>query len=213
MMLWLSIRFIAKYATLRKSYGYGLRPLMVTAIVYSIFFCFWEPEILEFWIFQTVLFWVMLLGTLMHGRGHFPFRMKPAAGVVFMAVCLFLINFLGSIRYLLNLENDLYYVKTEPVKNAVQPGDAVLLQDGWILKDFLKYYTRADVLEVPQSDTARMRVDNFINTHLQKNAKLYIYPEGRAGHDNTEYIDSVLAANTGRWRVFHAENPKVYIIE
>jgi hypothetical protein len=68
-------------------------------------------------------------------------------------------------------------------------------------------------LEVPQSDTARMRVDNFINTHLQKNAKLYIYPEGRAGHDNTEYIDSVLAANTGRWRVFHAENPKVYIIE
>jgi len=38
MMLWLSIRFIAKYATLRKSYGYGLRPLMVTAIVYSIFF-------------------------------------------------------------------------------------------------------------------------------------------------------------------------------
>lgn len=213
MMIWLFIKFLVKYSSLRKTHGYEMRPLLVTGIVYSIFFCFWEPEILEFWIFQTVLFWIVLLGTLMNSRGNFPFRLKPATGVVFMAVCLFVINFFGSMRYLLNLQNDQYYIKTEPVKNSIQPGDALLLQDGWILRDFLQYYTRADVQEVPYSDTARQRVDGFLNGHLQKGAKLYIYPEGRPGHDDTRYIDSVLTANSGRWKLFHAENPKIIVME
>jgi hypothetical protein len=213
MMIWLFIRFWMKYKTIRESHGYEISPLMVTGIVYSIFFSFWEPEILEFWIFQTVLFWLILLGTLMHRRETFPFRMKPAAGVVFIAVCLFIINFFGSIRYILDLENDLYYVKTLPVKNAIKPHEAVLLQDRWILKDFLEYYTKAPVMEVPYEDTARIRVDNFISGHLQKGAKLYIYPEGRPGHNDTRYIDSLLAAYPGRGRVFHADHPKIIVIE
>jgi hypothetical protein len=89
----------------------------------------------------------------------------------------------------------------------------VLLQDRWILKDFLEYYTKAPVMEVPYEDTARIRVDNFISGHLQKGAKLYIYPEGRPGHNDTRYIDSLLAAYPGRGRVFHADHPKIIVIE
>jgi hypothetical protein len=213
MMIWLFARFLVKLKSTRQTYGYEIAPLMVTGIVYSIFFCFWEPEILEFWIFQTVIFWIVLLGTLMHNRENFLFRLKPAAGTVFMAACLFIINYFGSIRYLSNLENDLYYVKTAPVKTVIQPGEAVLLQDGWILKDFLQYYTKAGVMEIPYADTSRLRVDNFISGHLQKGAKLYIYPEGRPGYNDTRYIDSLLAANPGRHRIFHAGHPKIIVIE
>lgn len=212
-MIWMTVRFVAKYKTIRQSKGLENAPLILTGIVYSIFFCFWEPEILEFWIFQTVLFWLVLLGSLMNSRENFPFRLKPATGVVFIAACLLIINYFGSIRYLRNLENDLYYVKTLPVKNAIKPQEAVLLQDGWILKDFLEYYTDVEVMDVPWADTARARVDNFIAAHLQKRAKLYIYPEGRQGHNDTRYIDSLLAANPGRYRVFHAEHPKIIVIE
>lgn len=213
MMLWLTIRFFRKYKTIHKSWGIEISPLMVTAIVYSIFFCFWEPEILEFWIFQTVLFWLILLGTLAHQREHFPFSLKPVTGVAFMGICLFAVNFFGSLRYLLNLENDLYYVKTAPVKTVITPNDGVLLQDAWILKDFLEYYTPAEVREIPRADSQRAIVDNHIAHHLQKGAKLYIYPEGRPGKTDTHYIDSVLAANPGRHRIFHAANPKIIVIE
>lgn len=212
MMLWLIIRFFRKYKTIKQSRGIEIMPLMLTAIVYSIFFCFWEPEILEFWIFQAVLFWLILLGTLAQ-REHFPFRLKPATGVAFMAICLFAVNFFGSVRYLLHLENDLYYVKTEPVKNTITANDGVLLQDAWILKDFLEYYTPAQVREIPQVDSQRVAVDDHVSHHLQKGAKLYIYPEGRPGKTNTRYIDSVLAANPGRHRVFHDANPKIIVIE
>jgi hypothetical protein len=213
MMLWLTIRFFRKFKTIRKSYGVEIAPLMLTAIVYSIFFCFWEPEILEFWIFQTALYWLILLGTLAHGREHFPFKLKPATGVAFMALCLFVVNFFGSIRYIQDLDNDLYYVKTEPVKNLATKNDGVLLQDGWILKDFLEYYTPADVREIPQADSSRAGIDNYVNACLQKHAKLYIYPEGRPGKNDTRYIDSVLTANPGRHRIFHDTNPRIIVME
>jgi hypothetical protein len=213
MMIWLVVRFFRKYKSVRKTWLIETRPLLITGIVYSIFFCFWEPEILEFWILQTVLFWLVLLGTLSHNRENFPLRMKPVVAVSMIAGFLFIINFFGSVRYLMNLENDLYYMKTLPVKNAIGPHDGVLLQDGWILKDFLEYYTNAEVKAVPRVDSARALVDNFISDHLKKGAKLYIYPEARHGYDDRHYVDSLLAANPGRIRIFQANHPKIIVIE
>lgn len=213
MMIWLVVRFFKKYKTIKSQFGYEIKPLVVTGIVYTLFFCFWEPEILEFWIFQTVLFWLILLGTLAHNRENFPFRLKPATGVAFAAICLFTINYLGSMRYMLHIENDLYYAKTVPVKAAVTPNDGILLQDGWILKDFLEYYTKARVTEVPQADSQRVQTDNYVVHHLQKGAKLYIYPEGRPGHNNRRYIDSLLTAYPGRHRVFHPADPRIIVLE
>lgn len=212
-MIWLVIRFFRKYKTIRREWLYETRPLLITGIIYSIFFCFWEPEILEFWIFQTVLFWLVLLGTLLHSRDNLPFRLKPMAAAAVFAGLLFCINYFGSVRYLLNVENDLYYQKTAPIKNVITPNDGVLLQDAWILKDFLEYYTNTEVKAVPRVDSQRVAVDNYITHHLQSGKKLYIYPEARHGYDDRHYIDSVLAANPGRLRIFRANNPKIIVIE
>lgn len=212
-MLLMITRFFRSFKSIRNTWAVEISPLIVTGVVYSIFFCFWEPEILEFWIFQTVLFWLVLLGTLTQKGSYLVLRLKPATGVAFISICLFAINYFGSVRYLTKLDNDLYYVKTEPVKDVVTGNDAVLLQDAWILKDFLEYYTPAEVREIPQSDTARISVDNYITTHLQKGAKLYIYPEGRPGRDDTRYIDSLLATWPGRHRIFNAANPTIIIVE
>ncbi len=212
-MFWLAIRFVRKYGTIRKQYSFQMRPLLVTGLVYSFFFFFWEPEILEFWIFQTVVFWILLFGTLAHDRSHFPFRMKPAITMGIIAVCLFVINYFGSVRYLLNLENDLYYTKIQPVKDKLTERDAVLLQDKWILKDFVEYYTPARVWEVPTIDTQRVRVDDQVQRQLQSGGKLYIYPEGRTGHDDKRYIYSLLQAYPSRHRTFRDAHPRIIVLE
>ncbi len=69
-MLWLVVRFARYYKTISSKLGNVVTPLMIVGIVYSVFFCFWMPEILEFWIFQTILLWLLLLGTLQYaGQG------------------------------------------------------------------------------------------------------------------------------------------------
>lgn len=212
-MFWLAIRFVRKYGSIRKQYSFQMRPLLVTGLVYSFFFFFWEPEILEFWIFQTVVFWILLFGTLAHDQSHFPFRMKPAVAIGSIAALLFVINFFGSVRYLLHLENDLYYTKVEPIKDVATPKDAVLVQDFWILKDFVEYYTPVKVWEVPKVDTQRVRVDSEIRQFLQSGGKLYIYPEGRPGYGNKTYIDSLLQAYPSRHQEFHTDHPRIVVLQ
>src|SRR5690606_10899131 len=62
-MLWLTIRFILYFRKIRSKQK-AVDPLLLTLLIYSLFFCFWMPEILEFWILQMVLLWILLIGTL-----------------------------------------------------------------------------------------------------------------------------------------------------
>ncbi len=212
-MLLLVIRFIRRFKSLRRQYGLIIIPIILTGTVYSIFFCAWMPEILEFWIFQTVLFWLLLLGTL--PVTGFPFRLKPLTGTICLSLSLLVVNYFGSVRWLQHLDNDWYYTKVVPVQKIVSDKDVILLQQGWILKDFLNYFTKADVQEVPFADSLRPAVDKAIHDGLARGGKLYIYPgpNNMINSPDTYYIDSLLKDFGSRIQVFHKEDPLILVVE
>lgn len=213
LMIVLTIRFIRRFRQVKQQQASLIMPVMVTFVVYSLFFCLWEPEILEFWIFQTLLFWLLTLGAAASDARPL-LRLQRLQWMLLIAGCLLVVNYFGSVRYLLRLENDLYYVRTLPLKEEAKATDAVLLQDGWILKDFLDYYTPATIWQAPVSRAERAAMDSSITAHLQQGGRLFIYPESRNGsrEEDTRYIDSLVRTHGGSVRLFHQENPKVLVI-
>jgi hypothetical protein len=218
-MLWLTVRFIRYYKTICREAGNVVVPLMIAGFTYSVFFCFWMPEILEFWIFQTILVWLLLLGTFRYGGKGIPAfsgwgPVKPVAVIAAISIMLFTINFFGSIRWILNIENDLYYIKIKQVKEDVRDKDMILLQDGWQLKDFLTYFTKAKTYEAPATDSLKPVVGQAINDCLGNGGKVYIYTE--ATHYQAQgsvYIDSLLRVYQPRTKVYPESSAKILVIE
>jgi hypothetical protein len=210
LMMLMLINFIRKFKSIKASLGNVIIPLLVSWIVYSIFFCVWVPENLEFWLLQAVWLWLMLIGST--SVAGFPLRFKPAAGIAILSLTLFVVNFFGSIRWILDLDNDLYYEKIEPIKDTATSKDVILLQDGWITKDFLLYYTQSQVEAV---DTGGHRVDNSITHCLTNGGRVFIYTEDRTMKRPTHetYIDSLLTVFNSRKSVFRKSNPEIYVIQ
>lgn len=213
LLLLLLIRFIRKYRSIRQQWPAVINPLLIAGAVYTAFFCFWMPEILEFWIFQMVLVWVLLIGTL--PVTGFPFRLKPVLGLGFISISLLVVNYFGSMRWMQNLENDWYYTKVKPVQPVATPNDLILVQQGWIFKDFLDYFTKAPSVEVPWTDSVRISVDRAINQTLQHGGKLYIYPEANNVNEmpDTRYIDSILTVHGARTKVLQPAEPRILIVQ
>lgn len=212
MMLIMIIRFIRKYKSIKAKWPAVVPALVFCGAVYSAFFCVWMPEILEFWIFQTILLWFLLLGTL--SVTGFPFKLKNTAVGVVLSITLLTVNYFGSIRWLRDLEHDWYYLKVKPVEKMVKENDVILLQQGWILKDFLEYFTKTEVQEVPWTPELRVGVDSVINSHLNKGGRLIIYPEINSMTEKpaTPYIDSLLQKYQGSRTQYRASDPEIVII-
>jgi len=172
--------FISSVARLFKNYKAVIRhsanivaPMMLTIVVYSVFFCFWMPEILEFWILQMVLVWMLLIGTAPLIR--LPFNVPLRAGLVAVALTVFSINFFGSLRWLQDINNDWYYRETCKIRNDVGANDLVVVDNEWILKDFIRYYTQARVLATDEPGYSRTKEDVLIKQFLFKKGRVYIY--------------------------------------
>ncbi|MDF2187512.1 hypothetical protein [Paraflavitalea sp. CAU 1676] len=219
LMIWLVIRFARRYKTIHATMGHVVTPLMMAGIIYSVFFTFWMPEILEFWIFQVVLVWLLLIGTLRYGGQGVPAfagwgAVKPAAIVASMGIMLFIINFFGSIHWLMELENDQYYTKIRTVKEEVRDKDMILLQDGWQLRDFFKYFINKTAHEAPAADSLRQITDKAVSATLQQGGRIYIFTE--ASHyqpHGTVYIDSLLKAFEPRTKVYPEGTARIVVIE
>ncbi len=140
--------------------------------------------------------------------------MRPVVIVAAISIMLFTINFFGSMRWLLSLENDQYYAKIEQVKATVREKDMVLLQDAWQLKDFLNYFTKNQVYEAPATDSLKPAVNKAITDCLINGGKLYIYTE--ATHyqpQGTIYIDSLLNVYGARKKVFPDPTATIIVVE
>lgn len=99
--------------------------------------------------------------------------------------------------------------------NTVTPNDLVLLQDAWILKDFINYYGKAKVMPVPWKDSLVPITNNAIMQTLENKGKVYVYPEANNMKiaANTRYIDSVLQVFSSRKTIYHKGDPLIIVIE
>lgn len=208
-----NIRFFKSIPTIKTNRHPIIGPLLITTIVYSIFFCFWMPEILEFWIFQTICIWIILFGTA-YVNGLF----KKNYNIYFVfitAALLFAINWWGSLKYMQQLDNDLYYVRTQKLMNHLDEKTIAIFQDGWLQKDFIEYFSKAQIVVAPQPDEDFQELNKRIETALQNDFKVLIFPEKNNYGlvQSTQYIDSLLLQNQSRWIIIQNENPKVLLLK
>ncbi len=79
------------------------------------------------------------------------FNIPLRAGVLIIAVSIFTINYIGSMRWLQNINNDWYYVETQ-AKTIASKNDLVIVEDAWILKYYLRYYTQVYAFSSDEKD-------------------------------------------------------------
>jgi hypothetical protein len=177
LFIFLLYRFIKKYRSIVNDSGRVVTPMALTILIYSVFFCFWMPEILEFWILQMVLVWMLLIG--MTPLTRFPFKIPTRNGLVILVVVMFAVNFFGSIRWLQDIDNDWYYHEVGKIKDQVGPNDLVVVDNEWILKDFVRYFTKAKVLATDEGNYNKDIEEKMIKQALARKGKVFIYRDRR----------------------------------
>ncbi|HRE52120.1 MAG TPA: hypothetical protein PK339_11905 [Flavitalea sp.] len=212
LLLLMIIRFIRKYKAISDKHARIVQPLLLCIATYSLFFCFWMPEILEFWILQMGLTWLLLIGTT--PLTGFPLRIPVTRGLILAGLIVFSVNFFGSIRWLQHIENDWYYAQAQKIGGAAERGDMILTEDGWIIKDFLRYFTPALVLSPDDPGYSAGEADRAIAAALASNRKVFVY---RRPNPNDRfiggYIDGLLMREAGRKKTVSEKEPEVYVLQ
>jgi hypothetical protein len=194
-MLVLLIRIILNWKKLYSGYQYFIWPLLSFLVIYSLFFCFWIPENLEFWIPQTAILWILLIG--LNSKLTAPgFRLNYKFYLLLLSLIL-TVNYVGSIYWMKDINNDIAYVKTKKVDETATARDIIILQDPWIIGDFLEYYTKAPVIKVPTEEKKIDDLNQVVNRTLSDGGKVYLFLEGVSlnSSNNRTYIDSLISAN------------------
>lgn len=133
MMIYLIVQFIIN---IRRRFSLVQGILVSSLLIYSLFFIFWMPENLEFWIFQSVIIWMLILGNPSFFSRKFSIIIP--AGI---AASLFVINYFGSIELLGKKDSDLYYSRVNTVSKIIEQGDIIILEEPWILDGYVDYFT------------------------------------------------------------------------
>lgn len=194
-VLTIALKFVAaisKMATQEKI----ILPLFATLIVYSAFFCFWMPEILDFWILQMVLIWLLLIGMLPLTR--FPFRIHNFHGTLILAIMLFVINYFGSIRWLRSFTNDWYYQEIHKIE--AREADLIIIRDKWMLKDYARYFTTAHVIAADEPHYSPQKEASWMRQVLSAGGRVFV-------HDLSETAvasGAGPASGAGEWKVIQS---------
>lgn len=174
-MIILAGRFVIHVRNMKLHY-HVINPLLITLGVYAVFFCFWMPEILEFWILQMVIVWLLLIGMLPAYR--FPFNIVPLKGIFILSLCLFLVNFFGSMRWLKNSNSDWYYVEVKKLDPDLISADVVIVEDQWILKDYVRYFSKAKVIATDEPGFNSEEARRMVKEAVAGNHKVFVYNKG-----------------------------------
>ena len=167
-------------------------PFLLFLLIYSVFFFFWMPENLEFWIPQTVVIWILIGGL----NKYWSPTPKSKYWLALIGSLLFVINYWGSVKWLLNIENDIFYAKTKKVCSDASPSDILLLEDNWITDGYLKRCCQAKIYLVPTRNDSleRKTLDAAINKCIGSQNKIFIFQEKTFMHgiNDETYVDSLI---------------------
>ena len=215
LMLILLTRIIAHAKTLYQYHRRKAIPLLMFLVIYSCFFFFWMPENLEFWIPQCGVLWIFLIGM---NKQLGPLKLFKKNYILYISICamLFIINYVGSIHWMKDITNDSVYVKIHKVAQMATEKDIIVLQDPWLLEDFLEQYTKSLIVKVPDEQQQIDDLDKKINQSLNNGGKIFLYTEGTSlmhSSKNHSYVDSLLRANPGKITDINNELTPVKVIE
>ena len=202
----LLIKFISRFKSINKQYFYIIVPLILYIVVYSVYFLFWMPEILEFWIGQSIAFWLLLIGTYEPVNRRFNLLLSS------MLVLIVAVNYGGSIRPMQNINNDIGYVRVQKVREMATSSDLVVVQDPWLLKEFLEYYTPATIVTSPTDQPQNDSLQTEIRNRLQQGHKIFVFPDPKTAGNN-DFTHTLINEYNGRSTVIQKDPAEVYMIK
>lgn len=208
------LRVLFHLRSLYRQHRRILVPPALFLVIYSTFFFFWMPENLEFWIPTSVVFWIFVLG-LNYQLPHFPLFRKNYLLYGSLAALLLIVNYWGSIHWMKDIDNDSVYIKIRKVKALATQKDLIILQDPWLLDDFLQHFTPSAITEIPVEPAAVQALNKKVDSTLMAGGKIYLFAEKgslKHGSKNINYADSLLRANPGRVTDLHNELTTVEVI-
>jgi hypothetical protein len=213
LFVYLNVQLVKNFKKINIARREVIYPFLIATVCYSIFFCFWMPEILEFWIFQTITIWIILLGSA-HLYGFFKKKIHTYL-VYALVITLFSINWWGSMKYMRDLNNDLYYVQVKQLDRHLTENTLAVFQDGWILKDFIDYFTPADIIVSPQDSVSHITVDAAIQQAISTGKQLLVFPEKNNYGlvQSTHYLDSLLLQYQSQWTIINEAKPRVLLLK
>ncbi|HYF33173.1 MAG TPA: hypothetical protein VD993_18740 [Chitinophagaceae bacterium] len=209
LMFMLLFHFIGRFREKMRSWKHVIIPLLLYMVIYSAYFFFWMPEILEFWLGQCIICWLLLIGTYRPvGK-----RLNIIAGTI--AVLLMVINYTGSIKPMRDISNDIGYARIEKVKAAATENDLVIIQDPWLLKEFLEYYTKAHVEVIPKESGQQAALFIKIKHALAAGHRVYVFPANEAGRfpESNNFIPALREEYGVRMSVMQQDISVVYVIK
>jgi hypothetical protein len=208
------LRVVFHLRSLYRQHRRLLVPPALFLVIYSAFFFFWMPENLEFWIPQSVVFWILVLG-LNKQLPPFPLFRRNYFLYGTLAALLFFVNYWGSIHWMKDINNDSVYVKIRKVKDMATNKDLIILEDPWLLDEFLQHFTPSTVSPVPDDPAAVQALDKKVDSTLKTGGRIYVFAEkGSLKHSskNIHYADSLLNATPGHVTDLHNDLTTVRVI-
>ncbi len=203
--------------------------LILWLLIYSCFFFLWDPSNLEFWIPQSICFWLLFIGLITQVRdkeNHRTKRIYFQLGII--SLFLITINYFGSIHWLREEGNDLYFLKVQPLKELSRANDLIIIGHEWIMEDYARRVTQANVLSLTTELTNAKRTDIFlrriqdqISRTLHTHNKIYVMDDAveleretiRASGEGITSIQQVWDVYKSRWKELSFTDSKIYVIE
>ncbi len=216
--------------TIRRKWRNMLGSLICWFLVYSIFFFFWDPSNLEFWIPQSLIIWLIFLSIMNPSedkKGIYGNLFK--LGLVFIAVSLFIVNYLGSIRWLADFRNDYYYMKTTAVSDFASKSDLTVIAESWILRGYIERFTSADVIAITdiylkeQRDKQRTidYMRNAIDKTISNGHRVFVMEDAvdldkkvrqKYNSELEDTVNSLWRDFKQQWSFLQTETGKIYIL-
>jgi hypothetical protein len=134
-----------------------VRLLLAWLVPYCVFFLFWEPYNLEFWLPQSEILWLLLFGLQPQpatdaGDGR---RIRLAAMLPWCALLLVVsVNGFGSIRETMDRGNDYYLWKLGPVAADATQADLIVIDEPWLVSPYLTRNAKARAVSLQDDDAA-----------------------------------------------------------
>ena len=198
-MVYLLLSLLTRSVSLFRDQRLLYLPLLSTFIIYSLFFLFWNPENLEFWILQSVIVWLVLLGS----RASSSRKGLPLLPAV-IAALLFVINYGGSMKWLQEKEFDWFYKRVEgPAKISV-PGDGIVLEDPWIIDGYTSYFMEGERITLDDSLWPKLRAKP------DSGLKVFIFESGK---QHSKLVDSLRKEFGERITTVNDRPPLIYIFQ
>jgi hypothetical protein len=203
--------------------------LTVWLLTYVTFFFFWEPMNNEFWIPQSLVLWTLFTIFCMRHPPLFPaliFRARPLLALI--AGLLLLINFQGSIRWLIDPRNDYYAMKAIALSGWATEEDLIVIMHPWMDRAYLQRVTRAKIMEIvtrfegeKDRDAALAAIQRRIDETLSSGHKVWIAGDAinltplvlrLYGQPLSRFVEDLWGGYTPHWETLNEGVIAVYVL-